>query len=161
MKSILLSIAAGAFSFKTFFDFLFTLLLSILSFFAPLQLMYHTFFFVVMLDMITGMIASKRRGEKIESKKMRKTILKLLVYILVASAFYAFQMAIMPAVPFINLVFGLIIITELKSITENCDSIFKVKTFTRIYEFVNNLFDKFMKKEPEKEPENKEKKDEL
>jgi hypothetical protein len=133
---------------KTFSDFLLTTGISIISFFAPLALMYHTFFFAVMLDMITGMIASKKRGEKIESRKMRKTILKLLVYILVASAFYMFQMAVMPAVPFINLVFGLIIITELKSMTENCDIIFNVKTFGKIYDFVNGLWEKiFNKKE--------------
>lgn len=142
MKYILLSLL-NTVTFKTATEGLLTFLISIISFFAPLALMYHTFTFTVLLDMITGMFAAKRRGEKIESKKMRKTILKLLIYILVASAFYMFQIAIIPGFPFINVVFGLIILTELKSITENCDSLFKVKTFTRIYEFVNKLFSKY------------------
>lgn len=142
MKYILLTLL-NTVTFKTACDSLLAILMSIVAFFSPLKLMYHTFFFVVMLDMITGMIAAKKRGEKIESRKMRKTILKLLVYILVASAFYMFQVAIIPTLPFINVVFGLIIITELKSITENVDFIYKVKTFTRIYEFINKLFSKY------------------
>lgn len=112
----------------------------ILAFFAPIGLMFGTFTFSVILDLITGMIASYKRGEKIESRKMCKTILKLLIYMLVAAVFYMFQMAIFPVIPLINIVFGLIILTELKSITENCDSIFKTKTWTTIYEKARSIF---------------------
>lgn len=52
----------------------------VLSFFAPIAKLMFIIGLLVTFDIITGVIAAKKRGEKITSKKLGATVIKTLLY---------------------------------------------------------------------------------
>jgi len=52
----------------------------VLSFFAPIAKLMFIIGLLVTFDIITGVIAAKKRGEKITSKKLGATVTKTLLY---------------------------------------------------------------------------------
>ena len=53
---------------------------AILSFMAPIQVFILWMLIFVGVDLVSGIIAAKKRGEKLESKKLRATINKMTLY---------------------------------------------------------------------------------
>lgn len=91
------------------------------SFFAPLPLLVFWMFMFVIVDMITGMLAAKRRNELISSKKMKKTISKLICYMTVVLLARGINVHILPFVELYAcyITTGIICFVELFSILEN------------------------------------------
>lgn len=74
---------------------------------------------LVVFDLLTGMIAARRNGQKIESKKAWKTAVKLAAYGMLLSASYV-TTKIIPDVGFIFTVMAAFLaLTELISVLEN------------------------------------------
>lgn len=101
-----------------------------------LAIVYILVFFVVMLDLISGMMKAKRRGKLRSSYAMRKTVDKLVRYfsmLLVITAIDAVQMLAVsqwdlatghqiPCLPFLTFLAAMFVgFVELKSIYENSD----------------------------------------
>jgi len=94
--------------------------------------------FLVLGDLITGIWASVKRGETFSSAKLRQTITKTLGYQLAIVLSYVTESQLMPEIPVLKVVAGLIASTELVSALENLASI----TGVPLAEAVKKLFDK-------------------
>jgi uncharacterized membrane protein len=105
------------------------------SFFLPIKHFLIFTIFVVFADTVTGIIAAKKRGEKITSKGLYRTSQKVVVYfcgIMIfhgASATFGLPSQIVYSVSF------LIAFTELYSVSENIKSITGVNLATTILKF--------------------------
>jgi hypothetical protein len=98
------------------------LILFVVSTFAPAKAVLGTVLALVIADLITGIIASKRAGAPITSSGIKKTVLKLLVYeVAVLAAFLVQQNLTGDDLPVMHWLGSLIGLTELKSVLENLD----------------------------------------
>ncbi len=105
-------------------DILKTLALSILAVFAPIKAAIITILVLVMVDLITGISAAKKRKDPITSAGFRRTIVKLVVYEgAMMLGFIAQKYLMEDSVPVANIISGFIGITELKSCLENMNTL--------------------------------------
>ena len=77
---------------------------------------------LVILDLITGLLAAKRRGEKIRSRALMRTTIKLTLYFAAMLATEGVQYVFAKNVPLPYITAFTIAITELKSLLENVDA---------------------------------------
>lgn len=91
----------------------------ILSYFAPVYPMMIVIGFFVLSDFGTGIMAAKKRGEKILSDKMKDTAYKGCAYMIALLVSYVFQLVFMPNFEVLKIVSGLIAFIEVKSLDEN------------------------------------------
>lgn len=61
---------------------------TILNFFLPIKDMFHVLFLVLIVDMVAGLLASKKNNQAFTSDKMRSSFYKLLVYLVVLCLVY-------------------------------------------------------------------------
>lgn len=94
--------------------------------------------FLVLGDLVTGIWAAVKRGEPFSSAKLRQTVTKTLGYQLAIVLSYVTESQLMPEIPVLKVVAGLIASTELVSALENLASI----TGVPLGEAVKRLFDK-------------------
>lgn len=85
--------------------------------------------FFVGADTITGVIAAKKRGEPITSKKFRSVIMKYAGYGVGVIVAHVLQSQWFPDVPAMKIISGLIAYSELISIDENIKDITGVSLF--------------------------------
>lgn len=101
-------------------DKLKTLLFAVLASLSPLKAVVITVLALVLLDFITGILASLKRKQPIESYRLKATVLKLTIYQLcVIMSFYVGLYLIGPEVPLLKITTTLIGLTEVKSVLEN------------------------------------------
>lgn len=105
-------------------DRLINLILATIAIFAPIKAAVVAVMVLTAVDLITGLVAAKKRGEKITSSGLKRTVIKTFIYqIATLCAFLAQKYLVLDIMPVCTLVTSLIGITELKSILENLDSI--------------------------------------
>ena len=75
--------------------------------------------FLVTMDFITGILAAKKRGEIITSKKMRPTIMKGFGYMASILIAFIMQNIFLTDMEVMKIVSGLVAMIELKSLDEN------------------------------------------
>lgn len=107
------------------------LLVGISGFFAPLYILIFWMFVFVIVDMVTGMLASKKRGEILSSKKLKRTIAKIGWYSTVIILAEGMDNGVLPfiALHASQLVTGIICGVELYSNLENLHSLTGNKVF--------------------------------
>lgn len=106
------------------------LLITLLS---PIHGVMATVGFLIVADLVTGMIAAKKRGEKINSAAMRRTVSKMVVYqIAVISGFLLETQLLHELLPVTKVVAGVIGMVEFKSILENGNTILGVNIFKEV-----------------------------
>ena len=99
-------------------------ILAILAVFAPIKAVLVTTLVLVMADFVTGVIAAYKRGEKITSTGLKKSVLKALVYeAAIVLAYVAEHFLIGDLLPATKVIGALIGMTELLSCIENLNSI--------------------------------------
>lgn len=104
--------------------FLQSILVSLLAVFAPIQAIILVTWFLILADLGSGVLAAKKRGEKITSAGFRRTLSKILVYNLaVISGFLVETYMMANLFPISKLIAGVVALVELKSILENLNSI--------------------------------------
>ena len=116
--------------------------LSILAVFAPIHGVLIVCGIAIMTDLVTGIIAAKRRGEKINSAGLRRSISKIFVYqfsIIIAFLIEVYLMS--GVVPISKIVAGLIGITEATSIFENLKSITGYDIFSAVLQKLGSVND--------------------
>ena len=119
---------------------------AVLSFVAPIAPFFWLACGLVLADTITGMIAAKRRKEKINSRGFSRLLSKLAVYMASIVACYGVESVLkIPHVTYLAV--GAIAFTELMSVLENT----RVVTGTNIGQVVKNLLPGQKKQEPESE----------
>jgi hypothetical protein len=91
---------------------------------APIKMVMITVGFLILADLVTGMMAAFKRGDKISSAAMRRTISKVVVYQLsVVSGFLLETYLLDNSVPVAKIVAGIIGMVEFKSVLENANTI--------------------------------------
>lgn len=96
-----------------------TLLSAIVAFFLPIETYIFCAILAVFADAVCGWAASAKRGEGFEGKKVRETLIKLLLYITVTAAFYHISHSLRFPVDITYFVVSMISIAELMSILRN------------------------------------------
>lgn len=91
----------------------------IIVYFSPVFPVLFGLGFIVLTDFVTGMLASRKRGEVISSRKMRPTITKGIGYMAAILVAHTFEKSFMPDLNCLKIVSGLIALIELKSLDEN------------------------------------------
>ncbi|MEO0271674.1 MAG: phage holin family protein [candidate division WOR-3 bacterium] len=104
-------------------DWLKVTIISIAAIFAPIKVILYIVSLLIISDTITGIIAAYKRGEEINSKGFKKTIIKLFLYnLMIVLAFLLEKYIFESLIPFVKLGSIAIAITEFKSIVENFES---------------------------------------
>ena len=127
-------------------------ILSIFSYFSPVKGILIVAFAAILLDLITGIIAARIRGEGIKSKKLYKTGIKIGC----VSAIILMTFAIDEEIPLIELhkiVAWLIVGFELWSILENMAQITDHPVFKFLQRFMKDKIEKASEIGLEKEEE--------
>ena len=105
------------------------------SFFLPIKHFLIFTIFVVFADTVTGIIAAKKRGEKITSKGLYRTSQKVVVYFCGIMIFHGASVTFGLPSQIVYSVSFLISFTELYSVSENIKSITGVNIGTIILKF--------------------------
>jgi phage-related holin len=88
------------------------------AFFAPIKASMIAVGVIITLDFIFGIMAAKKRKEKIESKKMSRTLVKMLVYQMLIISAHLCEHYLVDFIPFTQITLGFIAIIEFYSIGE-------------------------------------------
>ena len=117
----------------TFNSFWSKLAILFIAYFTPIAEMVHVMLFFLALDTLSGIWASLKEGNKLESNKLRKTVLKFLWYtIAVMSAWMMEHTFNLSWSNIAAITAGFICFIELKSIFENITRITNEPIFRRI-----------------------------
>lgn len=106
---------------KNYFE---ALLISVLAVLAPIKAAMITVGVLIFADLICGLLAAHKRGDKITSAGLRRTATKCFVYqASIITGFLVEKFLIGDIVPVSKIIAGLIGTVELKSLLENLDTI--------------------------------------
>lgn len=111
--------------------------LAALAITSPIHGMFGASVALIVIDMITGMLAARKRGEAITSKRWRDTTAKFLTYNLGILSAFLIETYMVPGIPLVNLVAGVIALHEGKSISENLKEITGVDLLGAVVEKLN------------------------
>ena len=120
---------------------------------APIHPVMLSVGFLILADLITGMWAAKKRGEKISSAAMRRTISKMFIYQMAVIGGFVLETYLLGGLlPVSKIVAGVIGLVEFKSMLENSGQIVGGDIFKMILKKIGSENDKL----PEPVPEAKE-----
>jgi phage-related holin len=103
---------------------LLNLVLSTLLIFSPVKATLFAVIALSLIDLLSGLLVAKKRGDPITSSGLKRTIVKLLVYeMVVLLGFITQQYLTGDLIPLVKILAGLIGITELKSVLENIEEL--------------------------------------
>jgi len=92
-------------------------------FFSPILPVLIATGILVFMDLVTGTAAAKARGEQIRSKKMIRTISKMIFYFIAIILSKIMECVFFPVIPLATITAGYIALMEFKSNIENISSI--------------------------------------
>jgi len=103
-----------------------------LGFIMPIWPFIATAIALVFADAVTGVMAAKKRGDKITSRGFYRTSQKIVVYMASILACEGVRIVFVPSIPVTYTAAAAICVTELKSILENTRSVSGVNIFQQI-----------------------------
>lgn len=98
-------------------------LISLVALFAPIHSLLITTGVMILVDLITGIMAARKRAEPITSSGFRRTLVKLFVYELALMLAFLAEHYMSDILPFVKMASGMISLVELTSIYENLNDI--------------------------------------
>jgi len=112
----------------------------LLAFLAPIKAAILSVYFLISVDLITGIIASRKEGKTITSAALSRTIGKLLIYSTTIIVAFVVHKNLLHGfnLPIESLVSGFIALTETTSILENLNRISNNKVITQLITLVSN-----------------------
>jgi len=135
-------------SFAKISHYILSLSVVLITFIAPISIFIHTIMILSVIDLITAITRDMRLRKKdkikvIESKKIRKTVTKLIMYILfIISSFLLMQVTFGATFYIPNVVFGMLALVEVVSIGENMATITGNNIFIKITKRITNIVTK-------------------
>jgi phage-related holin len=106
----------------------------VLSYFAPIATIIHVMFIFILIDLISGLWAAKKAKIPIESLKMRKTVTKLIWYMVAVIMAHMMECTFgLNWAHLAQITGGFICMVEIKSVFENITKITNEPVFVRIY----------------------------
>jgi len=112
--------------------------LAVLAILAPIQTAILGVGFLIVADLITGIVAAYKRGEPIRSERLKNTAVKMLVYNLLLTSSFIAETYLTPWIPFTNVALSFLAIIEVKSLGENFQSITGISFVTYLKSYLNN-----------------------
>lgn len=112
--------------------FLTKLVAGIALFLAPIQASINAVFALVLVDLVFGLLAARKRGEPIQSRKLAHTPLKMFVYFSTIVTMYMVDTHIGIGVPTCKIVTGIIGATEALSLLEKAQVLTGAPVFERL-----------------------------
>lgn len=123
-------------------DWLVASLISLTAVFAPAKALIVVTGVLIFADLFTGILAARKRGEKIKSAALRRTVTKCFVYeSAVLLGFLVEKYMLEGFIPVSKIAAGLISIVEMKSILENLDVINGHPIFTSLIKKLGSIND--------------------
>ena len=117
-----------------------TLLLTyVIFFFSPIIAILIATGVLVFTDLFTGVSAAKKRGEKIDSKKMARSISKIIFYFTAIILSRMMEIVFFPQIPIANITSGYIALIEFKSNIENISSITGLDIWKALIDRIHNF----------------------
>jgi hypothetical protein len=114
-------------------QWLISISLSLLAVLAPIKALLIAVGFLIFADTVSGILAARKRGEKISSAKLRGVITKAFVYqICVISGFVMEKYIVDGILPVSKIIAGAIAAVEIKSILENSNTILGMDLFAEV-----------------------------
>lgn len=101
-------------------------------FFAPITWSIVGIGVLVFADLFTGIRAAKKRGERIHSKGMSRTVAKMLYYTIAIVLSRVMELVFIPWLPIAQLTSGYIAIVEFKSNMENISQVTGVDVWNHL-----------------------------
>lgn len=124
-------------------DYLTGLLVSTLAIFAPIKAIIITTLLMIVVDLITGILAARKRGEPISSAGIRRTFTKFTIYMTgILVGFLAETYMLDGFIAISKIAAGLISVIEMKSIFENLDKINGISIFKTLIDKLGSINDK-------------------
>ena len=110
---------------------------AVMSFLAPIQVFVLWMLIFVGADLVSGVWAAKKRGEKLESKKLRGTINKMTWYFMFIILAQGLDVKVIPFIDLhlASMVSAIICGVELYSVLENAYSITGNRVFYMLTQF--------------------------
>jgi phage-related holin len=119
-----------AFSFGAFWT---NILSWFVVYFTPVSEMIHVMLFFLAVDTISGIWASVKEGNRIQSSKLRRTVMKFLWYTAAVMISWMMERTFLPSwTKMTTVIAGFITFVEFKSILENVSRITEEPIFARI-----------------------------
>lgn len=117
---------------------------SFIALLAPIHVVMCAVLILVVTDLIFGVWAAKKRGEKITSSGLRRTVSKIFVYEFVVICGFLFQTYLLgiPGDWVVKLLTGIIGVVEMKSLLEKGNDILGDKVFKIVIEKIGSDNDK-------------------
>lgn len=97
--------------------------LSTLTVFAPIKAQLITVLTLIAVDLISGILAARKRKEPINSKGLRKTLAKFLIYEIAIILAFLVDQYLVPGLNLARIASTFVGITELKSCYENLNEL--------------------------------------
>jgi len=110
-----------------------------MSFMAPVWAFVFMAFVLVVVDFITGIRAAKKRGEKIRSRGLYRSIEKFALYFIAIAVSEHMSVTFFPSVPVTEVVSFGICITEFFSFAENVETVTGVNIVRRVKKVIPGL----------------------
>ncbi|NDG25714.1 MAG: hypothetical protein EB120_00880 [Proteobacteria bacterium] len=130
--------------------------ISVLSIFAPIKMVILTVGVLILADLMTGIFAARKRGEKITSAALGRTVVKMCVYQTVILTGYLLQTNLLEnMVPVVNIVGSVIGMVEFKSLIENSNTILGMNLFEEVLAKLGSKNLMSPKPQPEKSEDSK------
>lgn len=105
-------------------QWLIQIMLAALAVLAPIKALLISVGFLIVADLVTGIWAAYKRGEKIRSSVMRRTISKAVIYQLAVISGFLVELYMLESfLPVSKIIASVIGLVELKSILENANHI--------------------------------------
>lgn len=118
------------------------ILLAAVAALAPIHAIMISVGALIFIDLFTGIWASLKRKEKIQSAIMRRTISKIVIYQLAVISAFILETYLLPSVPTTKIVAGVIGLVEFKSVIENSNTIVDGDVFRSILRKLGSENDK-------------------
>lgn len=142
---------------STFQAWLAKVFILIIAYFSPIREVVHVMLIFLFIDTVSGIWASLKQGERLQSKKLRKTVYKFLWYtVAVMIAWMMEKTFALGWTNMANIVGGFICFVEIKSIFENITRITDEPVFMKILKLFRKKGAETISEldEPEKPTEN-------
>lgn len=123
------------------------LLIGLLTYLEPLKSLYHLMLFVMAVNFFTGWYKTYKTNTKgfiksFDAKKAKYTAEKIGLFTFYLLIAYSFEMNTLMSTSLYStrLISAILVLSEIKSISENGDTILNKKLFTPIYKRISLLF---------------------
>lgn len=123
-------------------DYLIGLLLSTLAVFAPIQSVLLVTGVLIFSDLITGILAARKKKKKITSAGLRRTVTKVAIYNAAIMLGFLTEVYMLDGfLPISKIAAGLISVVEIKSILENLDVLNSSPIFKSLIDKLGSIND--------------------